>query len=67
MALPGLFRNDRIKLTTIVKEIGANASCERYIVVTKFTGTWITPTKAFEIGVMKSGSLGGTSLFANID
>jgi hypothetical protein len=34
-----LFRNRQDDLTAVVREITANASCERYVVVMKFTGS----------------------------
>jgi hypothetical protein len=35
---PTLFRNAANELTTIVRQITANAGCERYVAVTKFAG-----------------------------
>jgi hypothetical protein len=66
---PALFRNSQDDLTAIVRQITANASCARYVVVTKFTGK-IDGTNQTNrgIGVLNRGTslLSHTSLFANI-
>ena len=68
---PALFRNSRDDLTAIVRQIAANASCERYVVVTKITGQ-VDGTNQTNRGVgvvnrgIGSGVLSHTSLFASI-
>jgi hypothetical protein len=66
---PALFRNSRDDLTAIVKQIAAPAGCERYVVVTKFTGQIGNTNQSIRgIGVVNQGiaSLGVTYLSANI-
>lgn len=66
---PALFRNSRDDLTAIVKQIAANASCERYVVVTKFTGQLDGTNQTLRgIGILNRGTsiLSHTSLFANV-
>jgi hypothetical protein len=66
---PTLFRNPRDDLTAIVKQIATNARCERYVVVTKFTGQIENTNQTIRgIGVVNHGigSLGLTYLSANI-
>jgi hypothetical protein len=66
---PALFRNSRDDLTTIVKQIATNASCERYVVVTKYTGQLNGTNQTLRgIGVLTYGTslLSHTSLFANV-
>lgn len=68
---PALFRNSRDDLTAIVRQIAANASCERYVVVTKITGQ-VDGTNQTNRGVgvvnrgIGSGVLSNTSLFTSI-
>lgn len=68
---PALFRNSRDDLTTIVRQISANAGCERYVVVTKITGQ-VDGTNQTNRGVgvlnrgIGSGVLSNTSLFTSI-
>ena len=69
---PALFRNSADILTGIVRQIAANAGCERYLVVTKLNvqvdGTNQTHRG---IGVLNrgigSGAFSHTSLFADVD
>ena len=68
---PALFRNSQDDLTTIVRQIAANAGCERYVVVTKFSGQLDGTNQTLRgIGVLNrgigTGLLSHTSLFANI-
>jgi hypothetical protein len=65
---PALFRNSRDDLTAIVRQITANANCERYVVVTKFTGKLEGTNQTLHgIGILQSSSLfSRTSLFANV-
>jgi hypothetical protein len=67
---PALFRNS--DLTSIVRQITANAGCERYVVVTKFTGQVDGTNQTHRgIGVLNrgigSGVLSHTSLFTAVD
>jgi hypothetical protein len=66
---PALFRNSQDDLTAIVRQITANAGCERYLVVTKFTGQ-VDGTNQTQrgIGVLNRGTslLSYTSLFTAI-
>lgn len=69
---PALFRNSRDDLTSIVRQITANAGCERYVVVTKFTGQVDGTNQTHRgIGVLNrgigSGVLSHTSLFTAVD
>jgi hypothetical protein len=64
-----LFRNPQDNLTSIVRQITANASCERYLVVTKYTGKLDGTNQTLRgVGVFNHGTslLSRTSLFANI-
>ena len=64
-----LFRNPRDDLTSIVRQITANARCERYVVVTKYTGKLEGTNQTFRgVGVYNHGTslFSRTSLFANI-
>lgn len=65
---PGLFQNPKDDLTAIVRHISANANCERYVVVTEFTGNPDGIEHPFHgIGVFQGSSLfSPTALFANI-
>ena len=67
-----LFRNPRDDLTAIVRQITANAGCERYVVVTKLTGQVDGTNQTHRgIGVMNrgigTGVLAHTSLFTAVD
>jgi hypothetical protein len=68
----GLFRNPRGDLTTIVRQIAANSSCGRYVVVTKID-TQVDGTNQTHRGMgvlnrgIGSGVLSNTSLFASIN
>jgi hypothetical protein len=68
---PALFRNSHDDLTGIVRQITANAGCERYVVVTKFTGQ-VDGTNQTNRGVgvvnrgIGAGVLSHTSLFSNV-
>jgi hypothetical protein len=68
----GLFRNPQGDLTTIVRQIAANAGCERYVVVTKIE-TQVDGTNQTHRGMgvlsrgIGSGVLSNTSLFASIN
>jgi hypothetical protein len=67
---PALFRNSRDDLTAIVRQISANAGCERYVVVTKFTGQIDGTNQTHRgIGVLNRGTslLSHTSLFAAVE
>ena len=67
---PALFRNSRDDLTAIVRQITANAGCERYVVVTKFTGQIEGTNQTHRgIGVLNRGTslLSRTSLFAAVE
>jgi hypothetical protein len=64
-----LFRNPRDDLTAVVRRIAANASCERYVVFTRFTGRLEGTNQTLDgVGVLHHGAglLSRTSLFANI-
>jgi hypothetical protein len=66
---PALFRNSRDDLTAIVKQIATNASCERYLVDTKFAGKLDGTNQTLRgIGILNHGTslLSHTSLFANV-
>jgi hypothetical protein len=66
---PALFRNSRDDLTAIVRQITASASCQRYVVVTKFTGQIDGTNQTHRgIGVLNRGTslLSHTSLFADV-
>jgi hypothetical protein len=68
---PALFRNSQDDLTAIVRQITANAGCERYVVVTKFTGQIDGTNQTHRgIGVLNrgigTGVLSHTSLFADV-
>jgi hypothetical protein len=66
---PALFRNPQEDLTVIVRQVAANANCERFVVVTKFVGQISgTNQTSLGIGVLNRGIglLNSTSLFANI-
>jgi hypothetical protein len=66
---PALFRNSQDDLTAIVRQIAANAGCERYVVVTKFTGQIDGTNQTHRgIGVLNRGTslLSHTSLFADV-
>ena len=63
-----LFRNARDDLTAIVRQIAANANCERYVVVTTFAGTLPGTNQTLSgIGVLNHGTslFSRTSLFTN--
>lgn len=68
---PALFRNSANILTGIVRQIAANAGCERYLVVTKLN-VQVDGTNQNHrgIGVLNrgigSGALSHTSLFADV-
>lgn len=66
---PSFFQNPEENLRTAVRQIVANAGCERYFVFTKFDGK-VDGTNQFTrgIGVLTRGVgvLGYTSLFANV-
>jgi hypothetical protein len=67
---PALFRNSRDDLTAIVRQITANAGCERYVVVTKFNGQIDGTNQTHRgIGVLNRGTslLSRTSLFAAVE
>lgn len=69
---PALFRNSRDELTAIVRQITANAGCERYVVVTKLTGQVDGTNQTHRgIGVLNrgigTGALSHTSLFTDVD
>jgi hypothetical protein len=56
-----LFHNSRDDLTAIVRQIAANAGCERYVVVVTFTGTLPGTNQTLDgIGALKHG----TSLYS---
>jgi hypothetical protein len=64
-----LFRNSREELTNLVREITANAGCERYLVVTRFKGQLEGTNQTLEgIGVLNWGTslFSRTLLFANV-
>jgi hypothetical protein len=64
-----LFRNRNDDLAAVVRQITANVSCERYVVVTKYTGKLEGTNQTLHgIGVLNHGTslLSYTSLFANI-
>jgi hypothetical protein len=66
-----LFRNSQGDLTAIVRQITANAGCERYVVITKFTGQVDGTNQTHRgVGVLNrgigTGVLSHTSLFANV-
>jgi hypothetical protein len=64
-----LFRNRNDDLAAVVRQITANVSCERYVVVTKFNAK-LEGTNQFlhGIGILNHGTslFSRTSLFANI-
>ena len=63
-----LFRNARDDLTAIVRQIAANANCERYVVVATFAGTLPGTNQTLSgIGVLNHGTslFSRTSLFTN--
>ena len=65
----GLFRNPRDDLSAIVRQITANARCERYLVVAKYTGKLEGTNQTLRgVGVCNHGTslFCRTSLFANI-
>jgi hypothetical protein len=67
---PALFRNSRDELTAIVRQITANAGCERYLVVTRLAGQLDGTNQILRgIGVLNHGTsiLSHTSLFANVE
>jgi hypothetical protein len=69
---PALFRNARDDLTAIVRQITANAGCERYVVVTKLAGQVDGTNQTHRgIGVLNrgigTGALSHTSLFTDVD
>jgi hypothetical protein len=64
-----LFRNRQDDLTAVVRQITASTNCERYVVVTRFTGKLDGTNQTLHgIGVLNHGTsiLSHTSLFANI-
>ena len=64
-----LFRNRNDDLAAVVRQITSNVSCERYVVVTKYTGKLEGTNQTLHgIGVLNHGTslLSYTSLFANI-
>jgi hypothetical protein len=66
---PALFHNSQDDLTAIVRQITANAGCERYLVVTRFAGQLDGTNQALRgIGVLNHGTsiLSHTSMFANV-
>jgi hypothetical protein len=66
---PSLFRNSDNDLTAVVRQITVNASCERYVVVTKLNGQLDGTNQTLRgIGVLNYGTslFSHTSLFANI-
>ena len=68
---PALFRNSQDDLTAIVRQITANAGCERYLLVAKFTGQVDGTNQTHRgVGVLNrgigTGVLSHTSLFANV-
>jgi hypothetical protein len=66
---PQLFRNVGDELATLVQQIAANASCERYVVVTKLTGKLDGTNQTLRgIGVFNHGTslFSHSGLFANI-
>jgi len=67
---PALFRNARDDLTAIIRQITANAGCERYLVVTRLAGHLDGTNQILRgVGVLNYGTsiLSHTSLFANVD
>ena len=63
-----LFRNARDDLTAIVRQIAANANCERYVVIATFAGTLPGTNQTLSgIGVLNHGTslFSRTSLFTN--
>jgi hypothetical protein len=66
---PALFRDAHGDLTAIVRQITATAGCERYVVVTKFSGQLDGTNQILRgIGVLNRGigAIGHTSLFTNV-
>jgi hypothetical protein len=66
---PALFRNSRDELTAIVRQIAANAGCERYVAVTKLNGLLgNTNQTLLGVGVLNHGTklFSRTHLFVNI-
>jgi hypothetical protein len=66
---PQLFRNSQDDLTAIVRQIAANATCERYAVVTKLNGVLDgTNQTLLGVGVLNHGTrlFSRTHLFVNI-
>jgi hypothetical protein len=64
-----LFRNRNDDLAAVVRQITANVSCERYVVVTKYTGKLDGTNQTLHgIGILNHGTslLSHTSLFANL-
>jgi hypothetical protein len=64
-----LFRNSGEELTNLVREITANAGCERYLVITRLKGQLAGTNQTIEgIGVLNHGTslLSRTMLFATI-
>jgi hypothetical protein len=64
-----LFRSARDDLTTIVRQIAANAACDRYVVLTTFAGALPGTNQTLNgIGVLNHGTslFSRTILFTNI-
>jgi hypothetical protein len=58
---PSLFRNERDKLATLVRQLAGNASCDRYLVVIRLEGQFGGTNQTMSgIGVLNRG----TSLFS---
>jgi hypothetical protein len=65
-----MFRDSRSDLANIVRQIAANARCERYVAVTKFDGQFGGTNQVLSgIGVLNHGvgALSHTVLFANVE
>jgi hypothetical protein len=65
-----LFRDSRKGLANIVRQVAANARCERYVAVTRFDGQFGGTNQVLSgIGVVNHGvgALSSSALFANVE
>jgi hypothetical protein len=67
---PKLFRKPAAELPAIVQQVAANSGCGRYVVITRFTGTFPGTNQTMQgVGILKRGIgdlIGHNYLFANV-
>jgi hypothetical protein len=67
---PKLFRKPAAELPAIVRQVAANSGCGRYVVITRFAGTFPGTNQTMQgVGILKRGIgdlIGHNYLFANV-